>query len=188
MDIRIPAYHGPPDGFVYEWRTDRRGYESTPEIAARDQLPIVAVGESFTEGMGVHTDRDLGQSKRTWLGYATYNMGVQGYAPIQMSGTFQHFGMPLRPKSVIIGNLAEGYESGTGTTRTLILLLPARSPVQSNDWLTKTVPWSDTHTTGHSRTSSQGNSQAIQVRRCCAAKARPSVSSVKELENIPRSI
>ena len=26
-----------------------------------------------------------------------------------MSGTFQHFGMPLRPKWVIIGNLAEDY-------------------------------------------------------------------------------
>ena len=108
VDIRIPAYHGPPDGFVYEWRTDRRGYKNMPEIAARDQLPIVAVGESFTEGMGVHTD-ETWASQLTWLGYATYNMGVQGYAPIQMSGTFQHFGMPLRPKWVIIGNLAEDY-------------------------------------------------------------------------------
>jgi hypothetical protein len=106
--IRIPGYYGPPDTFVYEWRTDRRGYKNAPELAARDQMPIVAVGESFTEGMGVHTD-ETWTSRLTRLGYVTYNLAVQGYAPIQMAGTFQHFGVALKPKWVIIGNLAEDY-------------------------------------------------------------------------------
>jgi hypothetical protein len=53
IDVFIPGYYGPTDTFVYQWRSDRRGFKNLPEIAALDQVDITALGDSFSEGMGV---------------------------------------------------------------------------------------------------------------------------------------
>lgn len=102
--IKIPGYYGPPDEFVYEWRTDRRGFKNSPAIAARETVPIVAVGDSFTEGMGVLTEQHWA-SQLSELGFATYTLGVQGYAPTQMAGAFEQWGLSLKPRYVLIGYL-----------------------------------------------------------------------------------
>lgn len=102
--VKIPAYHGSPNDFVYEWRTDSRGFKNLPELAARPTIPIVAIGDSFTEGMGVLTEQTWA-SQLTALGFSTYSLGVQGYAPTQMAGAFMHWGLPLKPQYVLIGYL-----------------------------------------------------------------------------------
>ncbi|MGC3966069.1 MAG: hypothetical protein QM775_01465 [Pirellulales bacterium] len=55
--IRVPGYYGPPEQFEYEWRTDRRGFKNLPALAAKESFTAVAVGDSFTEGMGVRTEQ-----------------------------------------------------------------------------------------------------------------------------------
>jgi hypothetical protein len=67
------------------------------------------VGDSFTEGMGVAVEH-------TWTsilsrnGHPTYNLGVQGYAPTQFLGAYEHFGRSLSAKWVVVGLLGNVYE------------------------------------------------------------------------------
>lgn len=94
--------------FVYEWKTDRLGFKNLDSILAdKKPIQIVVVGDSFAEGMGVATE-DTFSSLLTKAGYLTYNLGVQGYAPKQMEGSFRLYGYNLRPKYVVIA-----YCSGT---------------------------------------------------------------------------
>src|SRR6185503_4435798 len=45
--VRVPGIYGPTGDFVYEWRTDVRGFKNPPAIATLEQVPIVALGDSF---------------------------------------------------------------------------------------------------------------------------------------------
>jgi hypothetical protein len=107
--VRVPGDYGPNTDFVYEWTTDAKGFKNAQEMALLKQVPIVAVGDSFVEGLGVHTEQTWA-SLLTAAGYPTYSLGVQGYAPTQMLGAFLHYGSPLRPKWVLIGYLDGVYE------------------------------------------------------------------------------
>jgi len=106
--IRVPGNYGPESDFVYEWQTDFRGFKNGPDTASLERIPIVAVGDSYVEGLGVTTDQ-------TWCciltdrGFTTYSLGVQGYAPSQMAGVFKHYGVGLNPKWVIAGYLGNIY-------------------------------------------------------------------------------
>ena len=107
--VRIPGYYGPKGSFEYEWRADRRGFKNLPEIAAHDRFKIVAVGDSFTEGMGVKIE-DTWTSRLSRKGHLTYNLGIQGYSPTQFLGAYEQFGRKLSPKLVIIGMLGNVHE------------------------------------------------------------------------------
>ena len=104
IKIRIPGNYGPESHFAYEWVTDIRGYKNLPEIANSKSQSIIAIGDSFTEGMGVAVDKTW-PSMLTKLGWPTYSLGVQGYAPYQFLGTFERFGLELSPKWVVVGYL-----------------------------------------------------------------------------------
>ena len=71
VDVLIPGYYGPKETFVYDWRSDRRGFKNLPDIAARDQLDVIALGDNHTEGVGVST-ADTWTSRLTRKGYPTY--------------------------------------------------------------------------------------------------------------------
>ncbi len=109
--IHVPGDYGNSSefDFEYEWVTDQRGYKNSPEIAIKDQFDVIALGDSFTEGMGVKT-QETWVSQLNRVGIRAYSLGVQGYAPSQMSGTFKQFGSPLNPKLVIIGYLGGIYD------------------------------------------------------------------------------
>lgn len=109
VSIRVPGDYGSETDFEYEWMTDNRGYKNDPEIAMRNQFDVIALGDSFTEGLGVKTENTW-ISKLNSLGISAYSLGVQGYAPSQMSGTFKLFGTELKPKLVIIGYLTGTYD------------------------------------------------------------------------------
>lgn len=110
--IHVPGDYGSSTDFEYEWITDNRGYKNDPELANKNQFDVIALGDSFTEGMGVKT-QDTWVSKLNTLGISAYSLGVQGYAPSQMSGTFRLFDSELHPKLVIIGYLTSTYDRET---------------------------------------------------------------------------
>ena len=105
--VRSQGFRGTDEQFAYEWLTDAKGFKNHPSLAALKQVDVVAVGDSFTEGMGVSTE-NIWPSLLSDGGVTTYNLGVQGYAPKQMEGSFRLYGFPLRPKVVLIG-----YTAGT---------------------------------------------------------------------------
>ena len=109
VSVKVPGYYGPDTDFVYEWKTDSRGFKNMANVAQLDQVHIVAVGDSFTEGLGVRTE-DTWSSLLTKKGLVTYSLGVQGYAPTQMAGAYDHYGVPLKPNWVVIGYLGGVYQ------------------------------------------------------------------------------
>ncbi len=100
--IHIPGYYGPKEYFVYEWTTDRRGFKNTPEVAARESVEVLALGDSFTEGMGVRVE-DTWTSRLSARGVPAYSLGVQGYAPAQFVGAYERYGRALKPRWVVVG-------------------------------------------------------------------------------------
>jgi hypothetical protein len=109
VTVRSQGSRGTRGQFVYEWRTDRRGFKNTDAVAALGRVDVVALGDSFTEGMGVAV-ADTWPSVMSARGMATYNLGVQGYAPVQLEGAFREYGLSLRPAWVVIGYTARTYE------------------------------------------------------------------------------
>ena len=61
---------------------------------------MFAIGDSFTECMGVSID-DTFPSILSSKGYLTYNLGVQGYSPSQMLGSLKKYGIGLKPKFIV---------------------------------------------------------------------------------------
>jgi hypothetical protein len=108
VDVFIPGYFGPKDNFVYEWHSDHRGFKNLPEIARREQIDVIALGDNHTEGVGV-TVEDTWTTRLTRKGYPTYNLAIQGYAPTQFLGAYEHYGRALRPKWVVVGLFANAY-------------------------------------------------------------------------------
>lgn len=106
--VRVPGIYGPADDFVYEWRTDRRGFKNPPALAAREQVEVVALGDSFTEGLGVATEHSW-PAVLTKRGHPTYSLGVQGYAPAQMAGIWRLYGSRMRPQWVVVGYVGNSY-------------------------------------------------------------------------------
>ena len=105
----FPDTTGPRRSFVYEWTTDRRGFKNTSAIAARETVEVVACGDSFTEGMGVSVE-DTWTSRLQNLEYPAYSLGVQGYAPTQFRGAYEHYGRALSPKWVVVGYTGGVYQ------------------------------------------------------------------------------
>lgn len=109
VHVQIPGYYGPKGTFEYEWRSDWRGFKNLPEVAARGTYDLVAVGDSFTEGMGVAVEQTW-TSLLSRSGHPTYNLGVQGYAPTQFLGAYEYFGRSLSARLVVVGLLGNVHE------------------------------------------------------------------------------
>ncbi len=106
--IQVPGYYGPTNTFAYEWQTDQLGFKNLPELAGCAHLPVVAVGDSFVEGMGVPLEQTW-TTLLTQRGYPTYSLGVQGYAPSQMAGALCKYGLAFRPDWILVGYLSSVY-------------------------------------------------------------------------------
>jgi len=106
--VTSQGYRGPSTQFVYRWKTDKMGFKNLDEVLDNGKIEIVAVGDSFTEGMGVSIE-DTWPSIITKCGRVTYNLGVQGYAPTQLEGSFRLYGCGLKPRYVVIGYCAGTY-------------------------------------------------------------------------------
>ena len=85
VKVRVRLYRGTAEQFQYSWITDSKGFKNKNSIAKLSTVDVVAIGDSFTEGMGVSIDDTL-PSILSSKGYLTYNLGVQGYSPSQVLG------------------------------------------------------------------------------------------------------
>ena len=101
VKVRITTlYRGTTEQFQYSWITDSKGFKNKNSIAKLSTVDVVAIGDSFTEGMGVSIDDTL-PSILSSKGYLTYNLGVQGYSPSQMLGSLKKYGIGLKPKFIV---------------------------------------------------------------------------------------
>jgi len=98
--VRSRFFRGSVDQFHYSWETDLRGFKNHKSIANLSKFDVVAIGDSWTEGMGVSID-DTFPSILSSSGFLTYNLGVQGYSPSQMRGSLEAYGIDLKPKFII---------------------------------------------------------------------------------------
>ena len=105
--VRSQGYRGAEDQFAYEWTTDRHGFKNPDNLRGKTEVDSIAVGDSFTEGMGVDTE-NIWPALLTMAGSLTYNLGVQGYAPTQFAGVYHLYGDKYHHKHVLLG-----YVSGT---------------------------------------------------------------------------
>ncbi|MBF0323928.1 MAG: hypothetical protein HQL42_02545 [Alphaproteobacteria bacterium] len=90
------------EDFVAEWTTDRRGFKNIPSLLD-GPVTAVAVGDSFTEGMGVAIADTWPSVLTRDFGLPTYNVAIQGFSPTQMLGALTRFGLDLAPKVCIVG-------------------------------------------------------------------------------------
>jgi hypothetical protein len=105
ISVAFSYARGNEQQFVYKWKTDHLGFKNMEIVSKLNQVEIVAIGDSFVEGMGVAVE-DTWPSILSTNGFLTYNLGVQGYAPTQFEGSFKKYGLKLKPKYVIIGYLS----------------------------------------------------------------------------------
>ena len=99
-NIKTRFYRGNADQFVYEWKTDKNGFKNEKSLEKLSTFKIVAIGNSFTEGMGVKIE-DTFTSYLNKKGYSSYNLGVQGYSMTQAKGTLKKYGLNLKPEIII---------------------------------------------------------------------------------------
>lgn len=109
IDTRPITYRG--DDFTYSWKTDGLGFKNNPDLIRSEKMSALAIGDSSVEAMGVAVDK-------TWetlisdKDYKTYNLGVQGYAPQQMIGALEKYGVQYKVDYIIYGYTI-GFEGRT---------------------------------------------------------------------------
>ena len=86
--LRNNFYRGTASQFSYEWISDQYGFKNTKEISKKKSFKALAIGDSFTEGMGVDTDKTY-PSLLSNEGILTYNLAVQGYSLSQSLATLK---------------------------------------------------------------------------------------------------
>ena len=103
------------------YKSDERGFHNPPGSWQDGPLDIVAVGDSFTHGACVPSDKNFVALIRK--NYPrTLDLGIQGYGPLAELATLKEYARPLKPKVV----LWFYYENDLND-----LLLEERSPLLS---------------------------------------------------------
>jgi len=105
----ILTVHDRGDDFKYSWITDNYGFKNYNLTDLNYQFSYIALGDSFTEGMGVTIDDTWTNILGNIANEKIYNAGVQGYAPTQFSGTLNLLKDKISFEGVIIGHLPKIY-------------------------------------------------------------------------------
>lgn len=108
-NMRIVSMGDRGADFTWDWVTDLHGFKNTPEIAAFERYDFLALGDSFTEGMGVGTEDTWASILSSNYGVRVYNAGVQGYAALQMLGTLKLLKDKISFDGIIVGALPTIY-------------------------------------------------------------------------------
>ncbi len=101
--ITSQFYRG--DDFIYSWKTDKYGYKNDINFDDNNSFYALAVGDSYTEGMGVAINDTWPEILSKITNKKIYNAGVQGYAPIQYKGSLDFLKNKIDFEAVIIGHL-----------------------------------------------------------------------------------
>lgn len=83
---------------------DANGFRN---VSVPESADIVTIGDSHTQGINVLPEESWPGQLATQLGQTVYNMGVQGYGPLQYNKLVTQ-ALAFRPKHVVIGlNMAD---------------------------------------------------------------------------------
>jgi hypothetical protein len=90
-------------GAVERLPHDARGFCNPPAAAAREQVDVVAIGDSFTWCTAVEPGRTWPAALERRTGVATYGLGVPGVGPFEYVEVLSRFGVSLAPRVVVVG-------------------------------------------------------------------------------------
>ena len=112
------------------WKTDEFGFKNPPGIWGRDEITLMAVGDSFTAGVCVPMNQDIVGTIRQ-VHPNSLNLGVSGTNPVYYYQLLLEYGSVAKPRNVVFiwfeGNDVSG------------LLSDVSDPILSR-YLTRTVP------------------------------------------------
>ena len=105
-EVYSQGYRG--EDFIHNWITDDYGYKN-PTTNKVGVYEYIALGDSFTEGMGVRIEHAWPYLAGKNHGVDIYNAGVQGYSASQLYGTLKMLSRDIEFKNIIVGHFPETY-------------------------------------------------------------------------------
>ena len=88
------------NGYWVEYRSDEHGFNNPPGIWRKERMEIAAVGDSFTQGYCVPSDKSfVGRIRARYP--ATLNLGMAGNGPLLMLATLREYVPRFRPPIVL---------------------------------------------------------------------------------------
>ncbi len=104
VNVRSQGFRG--NDFTYEWQTDALGFKNIKHSDLSDiHFDYIALGDSFTEGMGVLIDNMWTSKVSQKTNVKMYNAAIQGYSASQMKATYLNLKDRLSHDGIIIGSL-----------------------------------------------------------------------------------
>lgn len=99
----LDVIHTLPGEFTYTLRTSDlgRGGPGFREQALQTPVYAVAVGDSFTFGLGVAEEETWVQRLQERLGREIVNLGQPGFGPVRTARVYERYGSELRPQIVL---------------------------------------------------------------------------------------
>ncbi len=88
------------NGSFVQFHTDEYGFRNPQGIWSADNIDIVAVGDSFTEGCGVRDEESFVSLVREEFPH-TINLGLGGGGPLTMLASIREYGERLKPNIVL---------------------------------------------------------------------------------------
>jgi len=101
--ITSQGYRG--EDFTYNWTTDDFGFKNLNSLLEGASVDFIALGDSFTEGMGNSISNTWPSKVQKLNSFKIYNAGVQGYAATQMQGAYDLLKTKVTHDGIIIGAL-----------------------------------------------------------------------------------
>ena len=98
-DLAVLNADADPYARKVQFKTDSDGFRNHTEIK---QAELVVLGDSFTEAGNVNEEETYSFLLRKFLGVNVKNLGVSGYSTPDELVVFTEFGLPARPKTVIL--------------------------------------------------------------------------------------
>jgi hypothetical protein len=105
--ITSQGYRG--EDFTYNWTTDDFGFKNLNSLLEEASVDFIALGDSFTEGMGNSISNTWPSKVQKLNSFKIYNAGVQGYAATQMQGAYDLLKTKVTHDGIIIGALPTIY-------------------------------------------------------------------------------
>jgi hypothetical protein len=104
--VTVTSMRSRGNDFTYEWFNDELGFKNNAfNDIFKTHFDFIALGDSFTEGMGVEITDTWTSKVGQKSDMAIYNAGVQGYSASQMRSTYESLLSKISHDGIIIGAL-----------------------------------------------------------------------------------
>ena len=109
-NVTVTSHGNRGNDFTYEWLTDELGYKNNAfNDIFKTQFDFIALGDSFTEAMGVKITDTWTSKVAQKSDVVIYNAGVQGYSASQMRSSYESLLSKISHDGIIIGALPTIY-------------------------------------------------------------------------------